>query len=99
MVDQVFKRLDDASGESDEFYFKDNKSLVGKFVITGEAGANIKIFEAREERGKNTLFKASCTDWNSATATLHIKTSHVDDDFSETAVIFSENSAIYSDVR
>ncbi len=96
---EVFKRLDAASGESAEFNFKDNQTLVGKFVITGTAGANIKIFEAREERGVNTLFKARCTSWNGATVALHLKTTHADDDFDASAVVFSENSAMSSDVR
>ena len=96
---EVFKRLDAASGESAEFNFKDNLSLLGKFIITGTASAAIKIFEAREERGVNSLFKASCSNWNGATVALHLKTTHADDAFSTSAVVFSENSAMSSDVR
>lgn len=96
---EVFKRLDAASGESAEFNFKDNLSLIGKFVITGTASANIKIFEAREERGVNSIFKASCLDWNNATVALHLKTTDADDAFSTSAVVFSRDSALSSDVR
>lgn len=96
---EVFKRLDAASGQSAEFNFKDNQTLIAKFVITGTAGSNIKIFEAREERGLNSLFKASCSNWNGATVALHLKTTHADDVFSTSAVVFSEDSAMSSDIR
>jgi len=96
---EVFKRLDAASGESAEFNFKDNQTLLGKFIITGTASSNIKIFEAREERGNNSIFKAFCSNWNGATVSLHLKTTHADDAFSNSAVVFSENSAMSSDIR
>jgi hypothetical protein len=98
-MSQITKRLDATSGESAEFEFKDDLSVKGKFVITGTAGANIKIFEIREERAEKLLYKALCSNWNGATVALHLKTDHTDDSFSATGVVFSDNRAIESDYR
>lgn len=102
---EVLKRLDAITGESEEFFFKDDQSVIAKFSIVGSSNSAIKIFEVREERGANCLYKAVCGDpltnnaWNGAVVYLLIKTTHPDDVFSISGIEFSENSAKSSDVR
>tara|TARA_R110000851_G_scaffold303329_1_gene460868 strand:- start:753 stop:1049 length:297 start_codon:yes stop_codon:yes gene_type:complete len=98
-MSEVSRVLNAVSGSGDEFIFKDDGSVLGKFVITNTATAVIKIFEVREKRADNCLYKAVCSDWNGATATLHLKTGHVDDSFSATSLKFTEDDAIQSDFR
>ena len=98
MTEQVFKRLDAASGNGANFNFKDNKTVIAKFVITGTAGSNIKIFEARDQRTNlSPLFIAQCDDWDGASAELHLKTSHEDNNnFTATGVVFDEKTTTLS---
>lgn len=98
-MEEVFKRLDATSGASAEFNLRSNASLIGKFVITGTAGAAIKIFEVKSERGEYSFFKVSCSNWSGATVALQLKTGHADDAFTTSGVVFSENSSQYSIVR
>ena len=99
------KLLDTASGESEEFFFKDDQSVTAKLLIVGTPDSAIKIFEVREERGVNCLYKAICgnpltnENWNGAIVYLLIKTDHEDDIFSLSGIEFSENSVKSSDVR
>ena len=86
---KVTKILDSTSGDSLEFVLQQN-ILLGRLSISGSPAANIKVFIIEEESGAKML-KISCPSWNGASAILKAKTSNIDDSFTETGIIYSEN--------
>lgn len=85
----ITKILDATSGDSSEFSLQEQK-LMGKLTISGSPSANIKAFLIIEDSGAKVL-KILCSNWNSASVALKAKTSHSEDSFSETGVVYTEN--------
>jgi len=85
------KILDATSGESSIFSIKD-AAVACKLVISGTPLANVKAFICQSQTDQFFL-KISCANWNSALVKLYLKTSHIEDEFSESGVIYSQNLA------
>ena len=86
---KVTKILDANTGDSLEFILN-SQLLLGKLSISGSPSANIKVFVIEEDVGIK-LLKISCSSWNGASLIFKAKTSHPDDSFSETRVVYTEN--------
>lgn len=85
----VNKILDANSGNSSEFLLNEQK-LIGKLSISGSPSANIKVFTIEEPAGVKAI-KVSCSSWNGASLVFKVKTSHSDDSFTETGVVYTQN--------
>lgn len=83
------KVLDATSGESSIFSIKD-AAVSCKLVITGTPLANIKAFICQSQT-EQFFLKISCASWNSAIVKLYLKTSHSEDEFSDSAVVYSKD--------
>jgi hypothetical protein len=70
-------------------------SVTYEVLIVGSPLANIKAFYSEGKAGiKGYLLKASCSSWNGASLVIRGKTDHIDDSFTNTGDIFTEDSMI-----
>ena len=81
------KIIDSLSGEAQ--FTTSDQILTYKLIITGSPGANIKAFINDKYKSFNGWFiKINCTNWNGAEVKLYCKTNHLDDEFTDTGIIF-----------
>lgn len=84
------KIFDASSGESTAFQIKDS-TLNFKLVVSGTPLSNIKAFLCQSQTDQQFL-KVKCSSWNGASLFLQAHTNHAEDDYSNTGVVFTEDS-------